>query len=56
MDNNREKINVKIGLLIAGFLIGLSALTRPVMEYFPFFLLILFLIFDRSKIKNYYYF
>jgi 4-amino-4-deoxy-L-arabinose transferase-like glycosyltransferase len=51
-----KKINVKIGLLIAGFLIGLSALTRPVMEYFPFFLLILFLIFDRSKIKNYYYF
>jgi 4-amino-4-deoxy-L-arabinose transferase-like glycosyltransferase len=51
-----KKINIKAGLLITGFFIGLSALTRPVMEYFPFFLLMLVLIFDRSKIKYYYYF
>ncbi len=39
------------GLLLAGLLIGLAALVRPVIEYFPIFLLILCALFSRIYFK-----
>lgn len=37
---------------VAGLLVGLASLVRPVMEYFPLFILLITFIFDRKHVKE----